>query len=299
VKAAFLFPGQGSEAPCMGGEALRRPGPVRRLLAHASSGVGLDLEAIIARGDPALGRTEVCQPALIAVGIGLGLEVCARGAVPDFVAGHSVGEIAAFCVAGCLDPEEAIDCAIDRGRLMAEAARRRPGGMVALRVRTEEEVQWALEEGRRAGSIAIAAHNSPAEWVLTGDRSALAAVAACRSIVVLPVGGPWHSPAMADAARAWRPRLDRIRWRRPLFPLVANATGRLVGDDDDLVELLVGQLTSPVRWAETMRTLGEAGVKAWHILGPGRVLRGLCRSNAGMAARIELHEGLPALEARS
>lgn len=290
MSEVFLFPGQGSEGPAMGGEALRHRGPVRALVDRASDALGLDLASVLTRGDPRLARTEVGQPALVAVSLGLALEAEARGVHPAAVAGHSVGEVAAFAFAGCLEPEEAIDCAVERARLMAAAARQRPGTMAALLVPSELEVQAALELGARAGNVELAAHNGPCEWVLTGDRAALGSIAASFPTVSLPVSGPWHSRAMAEAALAWRETLRRLEWRRPRLPLVANATGRVVADEADPVELLVGQLTGPVRWAETMTTLTAFATK-WRVCGPGRVLRGLLRANLGEAAPVLLEDG--------
>jgi [acyl-carrier-protein] S-malonyltransferase len=290
VREAFLFPGQGSEAPQMGGNSLRRPGPVRRLLDRASAALGIDLADIIARGELLLTKPEVGQPALVAVSLGLALELDASGIHPSATAGHSVGEGAAFCIAGCFQPEEAIDCVIERARLMAAAARQRPGGMAALRVTTDEELQAALALGAKVGHVELAAHNSPQEWVLTGDRPALSLVASRFPTVPLPVAGPWHSHAMAEVASTWRQTLRTLTWSRPRLLLVANAAGRAVAEDDDLIELLVGQLTRPVQWAETMRTLA-AEVTRWHVFGEGRVLRGLCRTNLGERAEVYLHNG--------
>ncbi len=295
---AFLFPGQGCEGPDMAGSALTRPGPVRTLLERASHGLELDLEEIIRRGDPALARTEVGQPALIAVSLGLALELRASGVRPTAVAGHSVGEIAAFCLAGCLEPEDAIDCVVERARLMAEAARRAPGGMAAIRARSLDEVRTALAVGSAAGRVELAAHNAPEEWVLTGDRAALAAVSARFSVVPLLVTGPWHSRTMSEVAVQWRLSLERLKWKRPQVPLVANATGTCV-EDDDLIGLLVGQLTSPVQWAKTMQTLKGMGVGIWNIFGPGRVLRGLCRANLKGNLRVVLRDGANAVEAQA
>ncbi len=281
---AFLFPGQGSEGPEMGGAALTRPGPVRTLVERASRALELDLERIIAKGDPQLARTEVGQPALIAVSLGLALEQSAK---PDVVAGHSVGEIAAFAIAGCLSPEDAVDCVVERARLMAEAARKFPGMMAAMRAQSLDEVQVALALGSKVGTLELAAHNGPDEWVLTGDRVALAAVTSRFATVPLPVSGPWHSRAMTEAAEQWRLSLERISWQRPSVRVVANATGDFV--HDGWVSLLVGQLTQPVQWAKTMRTLSAAGVTSWNIFGPGRVLRGLCRANLGHSTQVELY----------
>jgi [acyl-carrier-protein] S-malonyltransferase len=299
VIRAFLFPGQGSEAPGMGGEALRQPGPVRSLLERASRSLEMDLIALADRGGPALVKTEVSQGVLVSVGVGLAIELQMSGVAPDALAGHSVGELAAFCIAGCVAPEEAVDLALERGRLMAEAARRSPGGMAALQVTAEEDARAAIALGNGAGHVEIAAHNGPAEYVLTGDKAALAAVASRFPTVPLPVAGPWHSRAMSEAERAWRVKLRQVEWRRPAIPLVANATGRFVAEGDDPVELLAGQLTRPVLWAESLQTLHGMGVTTWHVFGPGRVIRGLCRSNLGRTVEVVMHDGMQPAEVRA
>jgi len=297
VNEVFLFPGQGAECPGMGGGALQRPGPVRTLVERASGRLQLDLARIVARGDPLLARTEVGQPALVAISLGLALELEASGVVPWAVAGHSVGEVAAFSIAGCLAPEEAIDAVIERARLMAEAARRTPGSMAAVRVEAEAEVSQALEVGQALGNVELAAHNGPAEWVLSGDRAALGAVASRFPTVPLPVSGAWHSRALAPVAPVWREMLRGLDWQPPRRILISNSRGRAVNPDDDLVELLVRQLTEPVRWAETLATLAGRPAR-WRIFGPGRVLRALCRSNLGPDVPVFLHAGDAAPEMR-
>ncbi len=299
MSGVFLFPGQGAESPGMGGASLRRPGPVRGLLERASAALRVDLVAIITRGDPALARTEVGQPALIAVSLGLALEQQAAGLIPTAVAGHSVGEIAAFCLAGCLAPEVAVDCVIERARLMAQAARQVQGGMAAVRVDSEAAANDAIALGLTAGKVELAAHNGPEEWVLTGDRRALAAIAVRFPTVPLPVSGPWHSQAMAEAGAQWRTTLEAAGLRPPRLPVVANADGGFVRPGADLVQLLAGQLTQPVRWAESLATLARAGATRWHVFGPGRVLRGLCRANLSTACAVQLHDGATDEELRA
>jgi len=282
----------------MGGEAVRRSGAVRTLVDRASHALGLDLASILVRGDRRLAQTEVAQPALVALSLGLALEAEARGVHPAAAAGHSAGEVAAFAFAGLLRPEEAIDCVVERARLMAAAAQRRPGTMAALLVKTEAEVKAALAIGAAAGNVELAAHNGPSEWVLTGDRAALGRIAATFPTVALPVSGPWHSRAMAEAAMAWRRTLRSLDWRRARLPLVANATGRVVDAEDDPVELLAGQLTGPVLWAETMTTLATFTTR-WRVCGPGRVLRGLLRANLGAAVPVVLEDGSAGMEVRA
>jgi [acyl-carrier-protein] S-malonyltransferase len=175
---------------------------------------------------------------------------------------------------------------------MAEAAKKAPGAMAAVRLPDEGALEDALALGRSEGNLELAAHNGPEEWVLTGEPSALARVATQYALVRLPVGGAWHSSAMAEPEKRWAEVLRRVELRRPTIPLVANATGRFIDARDDLAELLIGQLTRPVLWAESLRSMAAAGVTTFHAFAPGRVLRGLCRSNLGQGVRVHLHEGL-------
>jgi [acyl-carrier-protein] S-malonyltransferase len=286
MSLTFLFPGQGSETPGMGGPALLRSRRLQAWLARASAIVGMDVGQAIERGLPALRRTEVAQSALTAVGISLYESLAERDLRPDLVAGHSVGEIAAFAAAGIFAPELAVQLAAQRGRLMAAAAEAAPGGMLALKAASADDLREALTIGARAGRIDLAADNAPGEAVLAGNFSALAAVAARFDVMPLRVAGPWHSRAMADAEQTFRRLLDPMRFRPPRCGLVANRDGRLVGTDANLADLLGGQLTRPIAWAETMTTLVALGTHNWVILGPGRALAGLVRRNVGPNARI-------------
>jgi [acyl-carrier-protein] S-malonyltransferase len=270
----------------MGGAALLRSARVGDWLARASAIVGIDVRDAIEQGLPVLRRTEVAQPALTAVGLGLYEALIERGARPAFVAGHSVGEMAAFAAAGVFPPETAVELAAERGRLMAAAAEANPGGMLALKVESPDEVPAALAVGARQGWIEVGAENGPTEWVLTGDKAALAAVAARFTAVPLPVVGPWHSRGMREAEQGFRRLLARTPLHPPRCGLIANRDGRLVGDDADLADLLAGQLTRPIAWAATIATLVRLRTRTWVVLGPGRGLRGLVRKNAGLDAHV-------------
>jgi [acyl-carrier-protein] S-malonyltransferase len=270
----------------MGGRTLLRSARVQRWLARASAVVGTDVAEAIERGLPALRRTEVIQPAITAVCLGLHEALLDHGVRPAFVAGHSLGEVAAFAAARVYDPEVAVELAAERGCVMAAAARGGRGGMSAIHVTTEDEVRAALSLGARAGCIELAAENGPGEWVVAGDEAALAAVAAAFPVVPLPVAGPWHSAAMAAAEDAFRRRLAGVELRAPRCGLVANRDGRLVSREADLADLLAGQLTRRVVWSAVMRTLIALGTRTWVVLGPARGLRALVRRNVGRDARV-------------
>lgn len=292
---AFLFPGQGEESAGMSSHYLTSPGPVQRLLARASRQLQLELTPIIKSGAPALMRTEVIQPTLVAITTGLALELISSGITPSAVAGHSLGELSAAAVAGCIEPEAAVDLAVQRGVLMGEVARRTPGGMLALTTEDPNELEQALAVGRRAGCVDLAAQNSPSQWVLSGEKAALEAISAKYKTTRLPVSGAWHSALMKEAEQAWRETLRALPWKAPKIHWLCNRSGRWVRDDDDLPSLLAGQLTRPIQWASTMRSLEEAKIKRLILVGPSRALRGLCRANLEQA-EIETATGRQPLE---
>lgn len=297
MSVTFLFPGQGAEAPQMGGVGLLRSRRVREWLARASGIVGIDIRQAIEQGLPTLQRTEVAQPALTAVGLALHEGLLARGLRPACVAGHSVGEVAAFAAAGVCTPEAAVELAAERGRLMAAAANANPGGMLALKVGSAVEVREALAVGSSVGWIELAAKNSPSEWVLTGNKSALAAVGARFPSVPLPVAGPWHSRAMREAEEGFRRVLARVHLALPRCGLVVNRDGKVASRGVNLADLLAGQLTRPIAWAEAMTTLEALGTRTWVIVGRGRALRGLVRQNIGVETRVVLVQDEYDLEA--
>lgn len=287
MSTAFLFPGQGAETPLMGG-ALLHSWRVRRWLATASAAVGLDVAHVIERGLPELRCTDVAQPALTAVCLAIYEAITERGVRPDVIAGHSLGEVAALAAAGVWSSETAVQLAAERGRLMAAAAAAAPGGMLALKAKSPHEVRAAIAIGASAGRIEVAAENATDEWVLTGDKPALMAVAARFPAVLLPVAGPWHSAGMASAEASFRQTLARVKLCPPRCRLVMNRDGQLVKDGAALVDLLAGQLTRPIAWVTAMETLTALGTRTWIVVGPGRALRGLVRKHVGPEARVLL-----------
>jgi [acyl-carrier-protein] S-malonyltransferase len=287
--AAWLFPGQGTDLGALPPEALQRGGAVRHLLDQAGQLVGTDLVAALRAGDPVLFRTELAQPALVAVTLGLARAREAAGEQAQAVAGHSLGELTAVAFAGWLTAEQALRAAVERGRLMSAAARAAPGGMAAIRCDGGSELEELLAHGRRYGALALAARNSPQQWVVSGDRAALGAVLARTPGSALPVAGPWHSPAMAAAAAAWEPMLRTLTWQPPRVPLVLAGTATFATAATDLPAALAGQLTQPVLWKETVEALVAGGITGLVSVGPGRVLKALSREIVD--ARLQAHPG--------
>ena len=289
MTVAFLFPGQGAETARSGPPWLAASPETRRLLEEAARQAGVAFDRLFAAGGQALEDTALHQPVLTALCLGIRHELARRGVRPDIVAGHSLGEVAACAAAGCLEPVDAVRLAALRGRLMAREAARYPGGMLAVTTAEPAVADEALAVARAHGLAALAAHNSPEQWVVSGEWDALRAVAARFPATPVPVAGPWHTAAMAGAAEEYRAAL-RTALRGPLrVPLACNRTGALA-DAAALPDLLADQLTHPVEWVAVMRTLGESGVTDVVVVGPGKALRGLARRNLGADTRLHAAE---------
>jgi [acyl-carrier-protein] S-malonyltransferase len=282
MSLAFLYPGQGSQKVGMGA-ALRASDPAlfERFLGLAEELSELPIRKLCLEG-PAdeLTRTEVSQPALLALSLALTEVARSEGLEPDLVAGHSLGEFAAAAACGALAPEDAMRLVVLRSRAMAAVQAERPGAMAAV-LGLDALVVGAL--CARAGEVAIANLNAPGQIVVSGACEAVQALcelveAAHGRAVRLPVGGAFHSPAMAPVRAALERATADLEWRRPRIPMASNAYGCLLTDPDAIRAALVAQVSAPVGWVDCMHALRAAGATSFVELGPGRVLTGLARA---------------------
>lgn len=279
MRTAFVFPGQGAEEPAMGLELARAEPDAAALLALVSEVVGFDVLRALERGGRALEATEALQPLLTAVGLASARALARRGVQPAVVAGHSLGELTAACFATELDPRAAIELASVRGRAMAEAARRAPGGMVAVRGAVDEVLR-AMDEVEGAS---LAAVNAPDEVVVSGPHGAMNEVLrrfGARA-TKLRAAGPWHSEAMRGAVDTFRAEVARRMGGAPsTTPLVASPPAL------GLVEALAEGLVGPVRFTEVLARLEADGVTRVVVAAPSRVVRSLIRRN--LRGRVEV-----------
>jgi [acyl-carrier-protein] S-malonyltransferase len=307
----FLFAGQGVEPPWVSPELLDDP-CVAQLLDLASEAIGasaaggpadrsagrsIDVRRLLARGGRELARTEVVQPALVAVCLGIVRRLARAGLGPSLVLGHSLGELAAWAAAGGISDEDAVRLAALRGALMAREAARHPGGM--LRVQCDRDAcERALAEAARAGAVCLAAHHAPGEHVVSGDPAPLAWLAARLPATRLAVAGAWHSPAMGGATAEFAAALAAVPRRALRARMIANRDGRLV-DGADVPERLAGQLVRPIQWIAAMATLAAAAPAPARLcaIGPGKLLRRLVRDNLGAAREVEIIDSAPAIAA--
>lgn len=272
-RCALLFPGQGSQTKDM-----RRlvTANCPELLELAVEEVGEDPFARVEDG------TQFAQPAMFCASIAHWAAAGSPDA--DFYAGHSLGELAALAAGRSLSVKDALRLCVIRGDLMQRAAAAHGGGAMLAIVGPVDAVRDLAAESR----LAVANDNSPTQLVLSGSEAAVGgteAVARSRGLrtVRLPVRGPFHSPAMAEAVPPFREALSEIEIRQPRLPVFSCVTARPF---DDIRARLAEALVRPVRWRETLLTLRRAGVVLYLETGPGRVLTGLARQTlAGIEAR--------------
>ena len=286
---AVLFPGQGSQSVGMGTALAEAFAGAAEVLERADRVMPGLLKIIREGPEDVLRQTAYTQPALLAVSVATWTVWRQRvgSALPAAGAGHSLGEYTALVAAGALSFEEGLALVRARGQAMAEAVPAGEGGMAAVLGLEDRQVTAICEEVVQAlgdeTAVVAANFNAPGQVVVSGRRSALAEVrqrvsAAGGRWTELAVSGPFHSPLMADAARRLREHLDRVEWRVPAWPVVANVDARPYGDRVEAIpQALQAQLVSPVRWVESLRTMAAMGVTHFVELGPGRVLSGTVR----------------------
>lgn len=279
-RIAFCFPGQGSLEEGMGRDIAEAVPEAMAVFATGSRASGLDLEALCFEGPlDALLDTEVQQPALVTSSLAVLAALRASGITPDFVVGHSVGEYAALAAAEAMGTETAIGLVRERAIATAEAAREHPGAMAAI-LGLEDTVVERLCAG--IPGVWPANYNCPGQIVVSGEHGAVeqfiaaAEAEGARRAVMLKVSGAFHSPLVARAADRLRPAVERIRFSEPHVPFVSTVTAH-VEHADRIGALLVEQLTTPVKFTQSVGELVREGVKTFIEVGPGTVLAGLVK----------------------
>ncbi len=285
MTTVFVFPGQGSQSIGMLAELAAEHPEVQQTFAEASSALGYDLWNVTQQGpESQLNSTECTQPAMLAAGIAT-LRVWRRrgGPAPDAVAGHSLGEFTALVAADALDFATAIDLVRWRGRFMQEAVPAGEGAVAAILGLEDAELQAACDEAAQGSVVELVNYNAPGQTVIAGATAAVErAIAAAKARgakrgVLLPVSAPVHSSLMRAASQRLRDKLADVPIRAPCVRFVSSVDARERSAPEEIRELLVQQLASPVRWIDTVRALATASPVAFVECGPGKVLTGLNR----------------------
>jgi [acyl-carrier-protein] S-malonyltransferase len=282
MSLVFVFPGQGSQSVGMLKE-LAADAAVRATFAEASAVLGYDLWQLVSAGpESALNATERTQPAMLAAGVATWRVWRARGgALPATVSGHSLGEFTALVCADALEFAAAVELVRFRGQVMQEAVPAGTGAMAAILGIDDEGVIAVCREAARGAVVEPVNFNSPGQVVIAGETAAVqraieaAKIRGAKRAVPLPVSVPSHSTLMRGAGERLRERLQTFTVRVPQIRYVSAVDARAHASPEDIREVLVRQLSSPVRWTDTLTALAGADVTRIIECGPGRVLTAL------------------------
>lgn len=305
MSVAFVFPGQGSQHVGMGRDLYETYPEARRVFDEADEILGFPLSRLCFAGPvEVLDDTINTQPAILTTtvallrvlehkGIGVGSKRQETGDenggnlldIPLFVAGHSLGEYCTLAATRSLDFHTLLLLARERGRLMRDAGQYRPGGMAAilgLEAKIVDELCQEASEGGK-GIVQAANYNSPGQIVISGDKAALEeAMALARArgalrVIPLEVSIAAHSPLMEYAAERFRLVVETVPLKQPTVPIVANVTGAPAKEVEAIKNELMQQLTSSVRWTESVQCMIDRGVTTFVEIGPRNVLQGLIK----------------------
>jgi [acyl-carrier-protein] S-malonyltransferase len=265
----------------MARDLLEREATSAGLLRQAEDRLGMPLGRLMLDGPEAeLQATENAQPAILFHSVALLRVMTVRGFVPSLVAGHSMGEFAGLVAAEALDPLDALAAVRARGAAMSAAAPKASGMIAVLGLADGAVEQVCAASG---GQVVVANYNAPGQVVISGSEGGLSAVspqleaAGAKRLVRLPVSGAFHSPLMAHAAQVFAAAWEKIPLRALRRLQVFNADARVHQDPAEVRGLMVGQLTGPVRWTESIQRLHQLGADTYIEVGPRRTLTGLVK----------------------
>jgi len=280
---SIVFPGQGSQYLGMGKEVLETNPEYYEYLSKVKMLTGIDIQKIIfASSEEELTQTQNAQLAILCISyIKFLYATRKQGIKPDVVAGHSVGEWTALVACGAVSFEQAVSMVYLRGKYMSQSESNNQGSMAAVLGLDSKKVTAEL---KKYPDVVVANYNSPVQIVISGEKTQLLnalkdlSSAGAKKVVQLKVSGPFHSPFMEQAAQRLAQDIKNIEFYDPEVPIVQNVSAKFETDKRIIKENIIQQITSPVRWTESIQTKLSAGVKKFVEAGPGKVLTGLIRA---------------------
>ena len=280
---AFVFPGQGAQKVGMGKSLVENSRTAREVFEEASDALSLDMKKMCFEGpEETLRLTENTQPAILTVSIAVYRAFSeTMDVTPSYLAGHSLGEYAALVASGVFAFRDAVFAVKQRGKFMQEAVPVGEGAMAAVLGLSNEKVLEVCEKAATGEVVDPANFNSPGQVVISGHKGAverageLAKEAGAKKVIPLSVSAPFHSSLMKTAGERLQEVLRGIKAGEMLIPVIANVTAKPYTSVNEVVPMLVKQVSSPVYWEQTMKTMRDVGVDRVIEMGPGKVLSGL------------------------
>ncbi|WP_392456232.1 ACP S-malonyltransferase [Chryseomicrobium aureum] len=285
MKVAFVFPGQGSQSVGMAKDLVENFKKYDQYLTTAEKAMGIPISNIMFEGPlEELTKTYHAQPALLLSSTIAASILMENGLKPDYMAGHSLGEYSALVMAGVLSVQDGASIVHKRGKFMNEAVPAGQGAMAAILGMAADDLATVTEAVTTEGhSVQVANLNCPGQIVISGTSEGVKLASerakdhGAKRAIPLSVSGPFHSSLMRPAATKLGVELAMIPLREPKVPIIANVTAKPVESADEIRKLLIEQVTAPVRWEESIRTMLDLGVDTFIECGPGNVLSGLIK----------------------
>ena len=293
MKTAYVFPGQGSQFPGMGKALYESSAKAREMMEKANETLGFRITDIMFGEDAeALKATDVTQPAVFLHSVCLAL--CTPDLpAPDMVAGHSLGEFSALVACGAISFEDGLKLVAARARAMQKCCEAVPGGMAAIIAMPDKKIEEIC--AGIDGVVVAANYNSDGQVVISGEKDAIAAACAAlkeagaKRALPLSVGGAFHSPLMEPARKELAQAIEATAVSAPLCPIYQNVTAKAETDPATIKANLLAQLTSPVRWSQSVKAMISDGASSFTEIGPGAVLQGLVkRISSAVGAEVSI-----------
>ena len=298
IKTAFLFPGQGSQSVGMGKDLADNFSVAREVFEEADQALGFSISKLCFEGpEDELRKTVNTQPAILTVSVAA-LRVLQQAEISfDITAGHSLGEYSALVGAGVLDFADAVRLVNKRGQFMQEAVPLGEGAMAAVMgMEREKVVEICAEVEKEAGAVQAVNFNCPGQIVIAGKTVAVEKAAAAlkaagaKRAIMLPVSAPFHSTLLQPAAEKLALELEKVSFHEPKLPVVANVTGKISTNSNEIKQLLVTQAANPVLWEDCVATVAAYGATVSVEVGPGKVLTGFTKKIAPEIATFNVED---------
>ena len=281
-KIAFVYPGQGTQYVGMGKKLYDKNEKARELFDKIFNSLDLNLKEVMFEGtEELLKRTDYTQPAIVSFSLVLTELLKEKGIKADYVAGHSVGEFAAFGGADYLSVEDAVKLVAARGRIMKEVADKVNGSMAAVLGMESEKIKEILKN--IDGVVEAVNFNEPNQTVIAGEKVAIEKAcvalkeAGAKRALPLAVSGPFHSSLMKEAGEKLKIEAENFNFNVGTTKIIANTTATELNTDIEVKDEIYRQSFGPVKWIDTINKLKELGVTKIYEIGPGKVLSGLIK----------------------
>ena len=281
-KVAFVYPGQGTQYVGMGKELYEKNKRAKELFDKIFNSLDIDLKKVMFEGpEDLLKRTDYTQPAIVSLSLVLTELLKEKGIEPDYVAGHSVGEFAAFGGANYLSIEDAVKLVAARGRIMREVAEKVNGSMAAVLGMNAEKIKEILKSVD--GVVEAVNFNEPNQTVIAGSKEAVEKAcvvlkeAGAKRAIPLAVSGPFHSSLMKEAGEKLKEEAQKYTFNVGKVKIVANTNAELLESDSEVKDEIYRQSFGPVKWVDTINKLKSLGVTKIYEIGAGKVLSGLIK----------------------